>query len=200
MPFGEEQTDANYEYKRGPSKATVNGRPQPMKYTGHERDLLGWYTYDNTGYLDSMHARPLAVARCRRQLDDGRARSRSEGVAAPPKPLEARSDRLRAAAWQPRWLFRLPVNVCSFRRNGDRGFVWSRRLSTGGVISGVTEVTSSAGGEDVSLSRYGRGVMFAALCRGLHDARSRDADPRGSVLLDGSVLLGTVLFVLFAAR
>jgi len=28
-----------------------------MKYTAHERELLGWYNTENTDYLDHMHAR-----------------------------------------------------------------------------------------------------------------------------------------------
>jgi RHS repeat-associated protein len=54
-PFGTEQTFFN------PEEATFGGggyiRPEPLAYTGHERDYHGPTNVDNTEYLDYMHAR-----------------------------------------------------------------------------------------------------------------------------------------------
>ena len=59
-PFGEEQTDLNYEYTAWIDPALGyygDARPEPMKYTGHERDFHGPYNWPNSDYLDYMHAR-----------------------------------------------------------------------------------------------------------------------------------------------
>ena len=51
-PFGLEQTATLQE------KDNFGfDRPDPMKYTGHERDFLGLTNAENTDYLDYMHAR-----------------------------------------------------------------------------------------------------------------------------------------------
>ncbi|HYC93584.1 MAG TPA: RHS repeat-associated core domain-containing protein, partial [Thermoanaerobaculia bacterium] len=56
-PFGVEQTDPHYERKSSTMADDYRARTDPMKYTAHERELLGWYNYETTDYLDNMHAR-----------------------------------------------------------------------------------------------------------------------------------------------
>ena len=57
FPFGVEQTDPHYERKSSTLADDYRARTDPMKYTAHERELLGWYNTENTDYLDHMHAR-----------------------------------------------------------------------------------------------------------------------------------------------
>jgi RHS repeat-associated protein len=54
-PFGTEQTSFYQEESNFGGAGQI--RPEPMAFTGHERDFNGWWNIDNTEYLDYMHAR-----------------------------------------------------------------------------------------------------------------------------------------------
>lgn len=57
LPFGVEQTDSVQEFTKFATHQSGDFRADPMKYTSHERDFHGPLNYDNTDYLDYMHAR-----------------------------------------------------------------------------------------------------------------------------------------------
>lgn len=52
-PYGVEQTNASYEVTNFEGR----DRPDPMKFTSHQRDWHGWLNVENDEYLDYMHAR-----------------------------------------------------------------------------------------------------------------------------------------------
>lgn len=54
-PFGTEQTPVNQEEASYGGVSAI--RPEPMAFTGHQRDFFGSWNADNSNYLDYMHAR-----------------------------------------------------------------------------------------------------------------------------------------------